>query len=65
MKSLLLLVLLSVSGLSFSATTSSEEIQLGERTHLMTGAENCDGTTDYSANASTIEEVEGANAIKN
>ncbi|MFT6630817.1 MAG: hypothetical protein ACJAS4_000759 [Bacteriovoracaceae bacterium] len=65
MKSLLLLVLLSVSGLSFSATNSSEEIQLGERTHLMTGAENCDGTTDYNSESSSEDQLDGSKAIKN
>jgi hypothetical protein len=64
MKSLLLLVLLSVSGLSFSATTSTDEVQLGERTHLMTGAENCDGTVDFNSDADSDEAIK-ANAIKN
>ncbi|MFT6630818.1 MAG: hypothetical protein ACJAS4_000760 [Bacteriovoracaceae bacterium] len=65
MKSLLLLILLSVSGLSFSAVTSFEDIQLGERAHLMTGAENCDGTVDYNAEVKSIEGIDEANAIKN
>jgi hypothetical protein len=50
MKSLLLLVLLSVSGLSFSAVSNTEEVKEGERAaHYMTGSENCDGTLDFNS----------------
>lgn len=64
MKALLVLTLLAVSGLTYSAQSDSE-VQLGERQHLMTGAENCDGTTDYNSEDGVKSLIKDATAIEN